>query len=578
MKKFTAILAALAFGSAAAMAAQSTPAGLLGPVKYEMTPKAQRFMQETTQRAIKGQLAADDQMLTRSWTDTRTGLVYDLSILLTSEYICDLVSFGDNVTYGFDEIPYYAANFILSARKQDQTQLDTYITWMACWPSYYVYEQAFTFPADQLVNGVIPVDKRDYEAVSMTQLANDPTFTQRFQEVDYIGSQQIPGTKKWNSFTLLENAMSAADGTCVVNGNQCMTSITKSGSADNPTYMSTTFDFQAFNHETTELDCKTVVYYQNMETARNGILRLAYVGGARVEGFEPITVTLPEFGDVHLFNAGEWSSEGFGDTNPFTGAWGPFTALYIATGDSHLLWKIDETAKEFNPDIIENMGVDVGADELDKYASNLTGYLFTDVKYARDTNLNPAGDFIKCEFPIEFDEGNRVTTISIVPVLNSFVPSGYNYDSWSNDYGVLAYVNNFPEMPIAGSMMAWGTTEGFRASITNSFKKTAEIVSTGDIIYHYNPNDMAQVRKYSSIGDVNYASSVSGVMIDTAIITAGNGTINVKPGVAAPVAVYNLQGLCILNTNVAAGETVNVSAPKGVYIVTVDGKSTKIAL
>lgn len=581
MKKFTAFLAAIAIGSAAVSAATINP-DVLTNAKYELTPKAQEFLQKSAQRARMGTLLDGEQMMTRSWVDSRAGIYYDFSILLTNDKISDLVSFEGGVHYPFDMIPYYGANFILQGRKinpknNEVEDIVTYITWLACWPTYYVYDQVFTYTGT-LEDGRIPIADRDYEPVSMSQLANDPTFTQRFQEVDVIGSNVIQGTKKWQFFTLLENAMSAADASCVINSEACLTSITKTGDEANPTYISSTFDFNGFDSENSELDSKMTVYYKKLSSGSNGVLRLAYVGGARIEGFEPITTTLPEFGTIHLFNAGEWSSDAFGDTNPFTGAWGPFTALYLATGDTNLIWKIDETAMEFTPDIIQNAGLDVPNAELDMHANSITGYLFADPKYARDTNLNPTGEFFNCRFPIEFQEGDREISYILVPVKNCFVPYGYNYDSWSKEYGLLATVNNFPEMPITGSQLAWGTTEGFRASMKNAFKKTVEINSTGDVVYHYDPTDMSKVRTFSSIGEVEYASGVKGVMVGTAIITAGNGQINVKPGVAAPVAVYTLDGLCVINTNAAEGETVSVPAAKGIYVVTVDGKATKIAL
>ncbi len=567
MKKFTTVLAAICLGGLAAMAT-NLAGDIVTNAKYTITPEGSAKMKEITQRQQMGIILPGEQTMTRSFQD-RNGTTWDLSILLTKEKICDLVEFadefGNSVKYGFDRLPYYACNMIIAGRKQDASVLDTYIYFMGCWPSYYIYEQVFTYKGELDSQGQIPEALRDYAAVSMTRLANDPNFTQKFKESEYVGEKAIEGTTKFPNWSILQNSMSADGGQCVINGANCITMV-------NDTYGSS-LEFSAFDNETSEITCNITLYYTNIDTGRNQNTRLKYVGTARVEGFEEMNETLPPFGDVHVFNAGIWDSEMFGDENPFTSVWGPYTALYLAAGDEKLKWIIDDTAGPFNTEAISRV-VDVESEELDQHANSIEGYLYANKKYGNDTNLNPTGDTYTCIHPIKGEDVDGSELDEIAPSLNTFVPCGYDDITWSNDYGLLLYAHNFPDLLNEGSTISWGTPEGFTATLTNMYMKTFHIQGKGKVIYHYDPMNIAKIREYSSIGD----AGVEGVMVSSSVITAANGVISVTPGVATNVAVYNIDGVCVASKAAASGETIEVSAPKGVYLVMVEGKAKKVIL
>lgn len=239
---------------------------------------------------------------------------------------------------------------------------------------------------------------------------------------------------------------------------------------------------------------------------------------------------------------------------------------------------IDDTAGGFNTEAIDRV-VDVDPSELDNYANSIEGYLFADPKYGRDTNMDPVdGNLYKCLYPLTGTDSEGFDYIEIVPTLNTFVPRGYSNESWSDVYGLLAYVHNFPEMLNEGSRLGWGTPDGFRAELKNMYKKTIYVASKGDIIYHYNAANMADVRTFSSIGTTEWGSGVQGVMVSSSIVSAANGVISVKAGVATDVMVFSLDGVCIANRSAASGETLEIAAPKGIYAVVVEGKTTKVVL
>ena len=628
-------------------------------MKYKITEEGRHNIKELSDRHITKSLLPGEELETMSYVDNN-GAIWELSILLSSKKICDMVSFGDDqgntFHYGFDRLPYYAAYFLLRVRNQYTGNNETYVTFTACWPSYYIYEQIFTYTGE-LENGNIPVQYRNYAPVPISRLANDPDFTNKFKECSYIGEDPISGTTRFPNWTILENAMSNDGGNkCWIDGVDAMTSVKDNNGS--------TFTFKEYNESNKTLKCDISLSYHKLSSPNEVITKgINYEGLGRIEGFEAITENFPEFGDIHLFNVGLWDSEAFGNENPFTGSWGPFTAFYLCAGDAHLIWKVDTSAGAFNPEAITRE-VDVAQADVDTYANSIEGYLFGDPKYARNTSLNPSGDTYTCVYPytgnnddvvspgvrhrlfegltpstfsewsindgelpdgitnvwkwnstynrmsasgyvngtnyttnatltspvinltnatdciltmnnivnfgnpdnckiyvqeiggslIALDvqpmpggsswesvegsaslkafDGKKIQIIlsyesttseattwdvynvnidgaikeesedifSIIPDLNSFVPRGYNSDTWSYDYGLLMYCHNFSESPYQGSKISWGLSDGFQAELTNTYKKTALISGTGKIIYHYDPNDMSKIRIFSSVG------------------------------------------------------------------------------
>ena len=628
-------------------------------MKYKITEEGRHNIKELSDRHLTQSLLPGEELETMSYVDNN-GAIWELSILLSSKKICDMVSFGDDqgntFHYGFDRLPYYAADFLLSMRNQYTGNNDTYVSFTACWPSYYIYEQIFTYTGE-LENGNVPVQYRNNAPVPISRLANDPDFTNKFKECSYIGEDPISGTTRFPNWTILENAMSNDGGNkCWIDGVDAMTSVKDNNGS--------TFTFKEYNESNKTLKCDISLSYNKLSSPNEVITKgINYEGLGRIEGFEAITENFPEFGDIHLFNVGLWDSEAFGNENPFTGSWGPFTAFYLCAGDAHLIWKVDTSAGAFNPEAITRE-VDVAQADVDTYANSIEGYLFGDPKYARNTSLNPSGDTYTCIYPytgnnddvvspgvshrlfegltpstfsewsindgelpdgitnvwkwnstynrmsasgyvngtnyttnatltspvinltnatdciltmnnivnfgnpdnckiyvqeiggslIALDvqpmpggsswesvegsaslkafDGKKIQIIlsyesttseattwdvynvyiygaikeeseeifSIIPDLNSFVPRGYNSDTWSYDYGLLMYCHNFPESPYQGSKISWGLSDGFQAELTNTYKKTALISGTGKIIYHYDPNDMSKIRTFSSVG------------------------------------------------------------------------------
>ncbi|MDE7462152.1 MAG: chitobiase/beta-hexosaminidase C-terminal domain-containing protein [Muribaculaceae bacterium] len=399
-------------------------------MKYKITEEGRHNIKELSDRHMTKSLLPGEELETMSYVDNN-GAIWDLSILLSSKKICDMVSFGDDqgntFHYGFDRLPYYAADFLLRVRNQYTGNNETYVSFTACWPSYYIYEQIFTYTGE-LENGNIPVQYRNNAPVPISRLANDPDFTNKFKECSYIGEDPISGTTRFPNWTILENAMSNDGGNkCWIDGVDAMTSVKDNNGS--------TFTFNEYNESNKTLKCDISLSYYKLSSPIEVITKgINYEGLGRIEGFEAITENFPEFGDIHLFNVGLWDSEAFGNENPFTGSWGPFTAFYLCAGDAHLIWKVDTSAGAFNPEAITRQ-VDVAQADLDTYANSIEGYLFGDPKYARNTSLNPSGDTYTCVYPYTGNNDDVVSPGVIHRLFEGLTPS--TFSEWSINDGEL---------------------------------------------------------------------------------------------------------------------------------------------
>lgn len=568
MKKIVTLLMCLGIAVSAAFAAP-VKTGLINNLKYQVTPEGQQRLRAAYVKAKQEYDNGADNGYTRSMVEGNR--IWTVSVLLSEEKICDMVTVtdpdtGQSTKLPFDQMPYYAAIYSITSREQGNPNLQMYIFYTMCWPSQYIYQQTFTYDGPRQ-DGMIPESERDYSPVPMSELANNKDFTNNFKETNTINSNVISGTTKFEYWTMLENALDANGGVGICEGKEAQTVVNGD--------QGSTLVFNSYDKATNDLNVQGRYlwrFYPDGASVRT--TRLTYNGEARVEGFEHIDQTLPEFGDLHLFNAGLGGSELFGDLNPFTGPWGPYTQLYAAIGDTHVIWDFDETAKEFDREVIKVAAIDVD-DELlvDQYANLFVGYLYADAKYA-DTSLNPDGIFTMVD-PL-IDMGNE--TVEIVPGKNSFVPYGFNDYNWSYDYGSYFMVHNDSDLPAFGSKLGWGTTEGFKMVINNHYDKTVNAMSAGNVIYHYDPMDVQKTRVYPLVGTLEWGSGVETVMADNATITAQNGVITVVAKEACNVAIYALDGTCLKNVKAQAGATVNAEVEKGIYVVKGGETSKKVAL
>ena len=581
MKKITSIFAAAVLGVFAASAATPLADGLVRGQKYHITPEGRQMINTLNAKAriaMETGVTNGENVQTRQFIDN-SGYIWMVQVLLSDMKICDMVKFEDPTThqevkYSFDQLPYYGAVYTITMNKPNAAEYSHYVQFQMCWPTYYNYEQLFTYTGEVDAQGQIPLEKRNYNPVSIDDMANNDEFTQTFTEANFIGFDRVEGEKKYEAWTMLENAM-GDDMVALFDGNVASTYLM--GDGDNRT--GSKLIFQAYDKETNSVKVRNQIYLELTQSEVKRNIRNIYEGTGRIEGFSEINDELPLFGEMHLFNAGLASSEDFGDSNPFTDNWGPFSQFYVCIGDERVLWYMTPGAKKFSADVIQQAGIDVSEDEnIDDHASMIMGYAFADPKYSMDPTIDPTGLVFNYKAPTyeTLESGTDITLM--VPEKNCFLMYGNEREPWSMDYGMIAYCRNFPESPNLGSAFGWGTTEGFRLEMNNMFRKTWIAKSEADIIYHYDPNDVEKTRRFSPVGSMKWEDSVETIAADNARVVAADGVITIVPAEDANVAVYALDGACVKDVNAAAGATVSVNAGHGVYVVVVNGASKKVAL
>lgn len=536
---------------------------------------AQKLRVATAKAERLAALGDNENNFTRSWVD-RSGNVWLAQMLKMEVPLCEMVSFADKdgnpYQPTFEQLPYYCVNYRLQMRPKDSPAITTQCWFYMAWPTKYLYEQVFTYDGERTENGGIPQEYRDLTIVPFDELANNPEGCRKFQESTGVGAQESQDGYSWEYWTMLPNALLGIP--CYLNGQECVTS-----DPDGPTPSNITIN--AFRAEDVYLDITNRITCDSDGNVRN-LARNQYQGTFRFEGFAAQVDDLPEFGDIHLFNAGLQSSEEMGDENPFTAEWPEMTWMYMVGGDTRIEWELDPTAKKFDPQMIRMKAFNVAADEEeDDFANMMQGYLFAPAKYAQDLTLTPDTEAFEMIEPTEgYDADVDKYYWVVAPAANSMLPYGWGTaeDIWSTTYGMVTRVRNVVDFIVAPSKLQFGTKEGFMVFANNEFLKTININSKGNLIYHYDPNDMQLTRVVPLVGDVEWDNSVAEVAEGVAKVVAANGELTVVPAEKSVVAVYALDGACVAKATVFGGETFTVAAPKGIYVVKVGNETYKLAL
>ncbi|MBD5176923.1 MAG: hypothetical protein HDT05_05875 [Bacteroidales bacterium] len=596
MKKFTTMLGVLALcgGSAIAATGMTVDPGVRNDLKVTgVTPAF-------TQKMVEGK-ALGDVLSTRNYVD-QSGMIWEETFQMYQETLAEMLTFNDDngnpFKPSFDQLPYYCVQYTLSGTPQGATTPENLVIFNLVWPSEYMYEQVWSYTGElDIIDGKaqIPVALREYQPASFEDLCNNTSRCQLFREADGVGVGD-PVNGKYSYYTMLPNEMLGIF--MRVKTNQLATTII------NPTTASQ-LSFTEFDPETFYMDNRTNVYYTliNSETGQiinpNQILRLSvfYKGEVELQGIVPTLTECPEFGDMHLFNGGVISSDQLGDNNPFPADFGEMTQMAFAIGDKNMTPDLNPTATVFNPSTFFES---TPAQRADFYMNNsnlpkgeerdhsnvFLGYLYTDAKYGKDINLalNPE-DFklfqqVKAE---QIDLGENEWFAVAAPEVGGLIPYGIGtsqgtMEPWSYTYGAYLEYRGLGQTGANTPVyMGWGFTDGFILHFENEFLNTIEAKSTGKLYYHYDPKDVQKYKEFELVGTAD-KDAVETVEAENAQIVAANGAITVVPAADAEVAVFGLDGVCLKNVKATAGETVNVEAQKGVYVVVVNGASKKVAL
>ncbi len=563
MKKiFT--LAAAAMVGASAFGAAPMHANLVESSNYSLTPEgAQHLRTMQAQHAIKTKsdiLNMGENVYTRNWATT--GGEWMLMVTTEMEKLADILVFvddqGKDFQYTFDELPYYVGDIQFYFFPTNSETYTRAVSYVAAWPTYYYYSQIFD---EQTWD--IPVDERNYDIVPPSKLFNQADYCHSFEECAGIGGNFDNDAGTWSYWMLLPNE--TFQWTSIYDGNECYTQIGSS------------LDFSAYDESDSFTEVTTRISLKAVEGARSYNMRIRYSGTARVQGFEHLDITLPEFGDLYLFNTGVTSSEILGEDTPFTEAFPETTQFYMFAADKLFNVWLDPAGGAFNPDKIQPNGLNVDTEaETAGHLNMVRGYLWGEPKYGNDPTLNPEGvRYTLSNIHQEYDAATDKYYPACAPVMNSFVPYGYTY-AWSMDMGMQVVMDGYYERMADDSALGWGTTQGLVLNLLSVYDKNITATSTGTVHYYYDPSDITKVRDFSTVGSAEW-SGVENVVADgvAAQVYARDGKIFVNADEAADVAIFTLDGKLVKSVKAAE---VAVEAAKGVYVVCVGNKASKVVL
>ena len=567
MKKIFTLMASLAVGLSA-MAVN-------GPFKVEnkeVTPNPLRLaeirseMNSEFNHINATEVESNDEMYTRSWTDSK-GNVWILQIELYKDFVGDYfgLTYNDGTKPTIDDLPYFPAFYMLRKLNATQDQVLDGVMFYLCWPTKYLYSQIFEWEGPwEEVDGYkdIPADDRDFSPVTLNELANNANGCRLFTETKagYFDGSLDKATGYWSTWAIVNCEWMGI--TSMYNGSSTYATVVTDSRAS-------TVSFSYYDKEEDSVGANNIIYMQNTNTNATVTLNADFNGLAEVEGFEARTVVTPDFGDIHVFNAGLISSEELDLDNPFSEQFDPVTAFYVVGGDPVYEWIIDPSAKAF---AANKIGIKATGDVPTSQANVIAGYAFADEKYGSDITLDPTEMRFDIVLPVAVQDPTGAY-LSIAPAPNKFVPTGYNYE-WSKEWGFecdnLGQIQSYTE----NAHFAWGTVDGFEMTVVTPLSRTIYSKSTGKIIYHYDPTDMQKTREFSAVGTA--PSAVKGVQAQNGVnVIARDGMINVVAGENAPIAIFTLDGKLVKATKASE---VSVEAPKGMYVVRVGNKAKKVVL
>lgn len=570
-------LASCGLVAATAMAAPLTPAQIskLQMVENpEMTQKVRAQMASTLYQLECGQ--TPDNAYTRSYTDPKgTRWIFIANLIQDGgawEYYSKLDENGKTligpdgkeVPCEKEDLPLYLAQLTVIAYPQGANA--NYASFLAGWPSYYYGDMGNQGTEEDPNMTPIPFD----------EFVNEPNHQRKFTESDKTFIPKYD--KATGTYTTYHMVSSAMRMQALWNGQSATTYVT-STSASNLT-------FSSYIDETKETELKINVYLKDANNQTRPMVA-NYAGTAKIGGWSTSYLS-GNLDNIHLFNAGQISSESLGMTNPFTGDdFGPLTCLYLVASDKAIDINIDPTKGGF--DESKTFKLQINKDNVpagDNYEDHLTyvmGYLFAPANFEGPQK----GVTYKMLLPVDtYDPDFKQWYSAISPEENSMVPSSYA-DDWTS-YGMMCYFKNYSENLKAGqSYISFNTANGLYLDAKLGTGDVLRLSGKGDIIYHNNENDMTQTVKVPAVGDFvtdyvapvkNDLAYVAGVVAPNTAISVANGAICVNADANVAVAIYKLDGQKVAAKALKAGESYTVAPGKGLYIVKAGNVAKKVAL
>lgn len=540
MKKIFTFCAAL-FVAISAMAVVN-----VAPVKMEMTEGAKAALKQKC--AMTQATCQPEAVLTRAYTDPATGITYDAYLYNLGYNWPDM--FDKTAWYNqfpdFESFPFFTAQCILVS---DNEPVTDQLSFLMCWPSYWS-------------GGLVEKGGTDWD---------------KFAPLDAFGGNETP------DWEVLEYGYLGAWG--IFNG--CWTEWENTWKGKKG-YVAQGGTLNISNFDAEEDFCNIAFRGTLNQMGENGkegpvvtAYNLMYSGTVHAAGFYPIP-KVREFSEVHIINTGavtgdndEWFEYlGYWDED-----WGPLQRFYFIA-------------------LCEDVTMASNAWEVNKYdISSERVYLKEGVTNDNSVGVSYVKGALYCQegtdmpnvlwdqawFTFEY-KGAGWEQVGC-PSAGDLITSEYNSDYANscpflrNDCIVSIWKNDFFDLGKNSDLkIGNGTTQGFYIAGKDAYDNVIYLDYKGDIIYHYDEDNLELTREIPAVGDLEPHEAVNTVAADGNKIFAANGTITVEVAQDGVVAVYAANGALINKVAAKAGQTVNVNAAKGLYIVKAGNTAKKVVL
>lgn len=500
-----------------------------------------RLQQRVASASVDMKSTPEAKPFQKVWYDEKNKCYWRVTLELLG-HVGDLYSWGNDASGKpmkptLEQVPYYGVMAGFEKEYDDPNSPGERTYWVLWWPTIYEHSQF----VDNWYTGVGNVEP-DLNPVPFDAFCNNHenpeyielTYCSKFQEVpdDEMPYPDFQTEERDGNYYIIDPTPTwwgMHFFTGYIGNNECTSGLI------NGMGSKSVFTFNEWNPLDQWLD-------MDIRMFTNGVRRseVSFSGKARVQGWTQSLLALPEYGDVHIFNAGINSSEIAGVTDYYGGTWGPLQQYFLFGIGKYVefvesLWEGKfETEKVRIQDIPDKIIADgVDPTTIQNY---FWGILFSNV------GSEPNEGTWNMVDPVKIGQIYQVT-----PVANCIVP--YAVESDVIPDGFVSVYEGDTDFCTTGSVVNIGTTKGLQLLLNNGYDYYEGFYDK-DIVYHYDVNNMVLTKTFSSVGTKEPTSdSVNEIAVSE----------------DAPV-YYNLQGVRIANPE------------KGIVIKVQGNKATKLFL
>ncbi|MBD5290283.1 MAG: T9SS type A sorting domain-containing protein [Bacteroides sp.] len=512
-------------------------------------------------------------------------------------------------TTDIEDIPYWGVECVLTGTNINNEREYAMFPLLLSYPCQYWQQFAdYTGPLEEGADGqlYLPEDaipNPDYSIMPFTALMDSEQLKPRFMDMNGYFQWTLGTADGHYAGNQYFGAFGFAGGHYGYNtaGNEYVLFTSTFDMDTNRNGKGSSIDFSFYSPDDNSTAFEANYYFNlaqpNTSTGRyeptgaSGETSVNFEGVGYFNGFESRTLDFP-MSMLNIFNAGVLDYEEMGDSYTF---WGypeePLQLYYIAGAGEGLEFGFSqENLEAIQKDgTFNKANITLGA--TDSYDETnfvtLTGYLFNKLETSFENNtyrFNPAREEVEID---PFTGEENIIADWVDPMPNTFVSRTRTTEGgmaeWSVTYGLAGtYFTGYYNYPTddTEAYVATNTPNGFVVRYHDQYNNKVSYTFDGIIYNHPEYENMAYGEEIESVGDNPDGLGIQNIfnIFDSVKVSAKNGAISILSADNAPVQVINLNGQVVNNSKAVAGETLNVKADKGLYIVKVGKEVRKVVL